>query len=720
MTIENLEMMEQSMEIAGTRSESAVHTDETNRPLKFLDRFQPPEEAVLIGTALLIGLLTGLGAVAFRYLIKGVGWIGYGWLPGLFARWGMGKLYVVVVPAVGGVIVGLLVYYFAREAKGHGVPEVMEAVALRGGRIRPRVAIVKSLASSISIGSGGSVGREGPIVQIGAALGSSIGQLLHLSDERIRNLVACGAAGGIAATFNAPIAGVIFALEVILGEFSVAYFSTVVISAVSASVVGQAVFGDVPAFRVPMEYSIQSIWEFAFYPVLGILAGLVGVVFVRLLYWSEDLFDGWKRIPEWIKPALGGALLGGMALAYPRVLGVTWETTPQVFNVGYEVIEQALANQLSLTVVLSLVLLKLLATSLTLGSGGSGGIFAPSLFMGAMLGAAFGMLMQRLFPGITAPAGAYALVGMAAVFSASAHAPITAVLILFELTGDYRIILPLMLTVVISTLLAGRLLKGESIYTLKLTRRGVRLQRGRDVDVMQSVTVGEIMTRDMPSILMTTTIVELSEIFSQRRHHGFAVVDDAGKLLGVVTLDDLDRAVAKKLPRQTTAAEIATPREHLLVAYPDEPMGTVLSRMGIRGLGRLPVVSREDPGKLVGVIRRRDVIQAYHVALTRRAELQHRAARMKLRNLNDTEFIELLLTGESPLIGKMLFEIAPSLPDECILVSIRRGDAVIIPHGDTVFRHNDQVTAFVHSRDVQALKHCVVYGQEVNCKPQNP
>ncbi|MBN1121729.1 MAG: chloride channel protein [Anaerolineae bacterium] len=704
-------MMEQKVETKSAISESAAHTDEIKHPLKFLDRFQPPEEAVLIGTALLIGLLTGLGAVAFRYLIQGVGWIGYGWLPGLFARWGMGKWYVVLVPSLGGLIVGLLVYYFAREAKGHGVPEVMEAVALRGGRIRPRVAIIKSLASSISIGSGGSVGREGPIVQIGAALGSSIGQLLHLSDERIRNLVACGAAGGIAATFNAPIAGVIFALEVILGEFSVAYFSTVVISAVSASVIGQAVFGDMPAFEVPMEYSLQSVWEYALYPVLGVLAGLIGVVFVRLLYWSEDRFDDWKHIPEWIKPAVGGALLGGLALSYPILLGINWDTTPQIFNVGYEVIESALANQLPLKVVLALILLKLIATSLTLGSGGSGGIFAPSLFMGAMLGASFGLLMQKLFPGITAPAGAYALVGMAAVFSASAHAPITAVLILFELTGDYRIILPLMLTVVISTLLAGRLLKGESIYTLKLTRRGVRLQRGRDVDVMQSVTVSEIMTRDTPSVLMSTTIVELSEIFSHRRHHGFAVVDDAGKLLGVVTLDDLDRAVAKKLPRQTTAVEIATPRERLLVAYPDESMGAVLSRMGIRGLGRLPVVSREDPGELLGVIRRRDVIQAYHIALTRRAELQHRAARLKLRNLNDTEFIELLLTGESPIIGKMLTEIASCLPEECVLVSIRRGDSVIIPHGDTVFQHNDQVTAFVHSRDAQALKHCV-YGQE--------
>ena len=442
-----------------------------------LDRLQPSEQVVLIVTALFVGVTTGVGAVAFRYLIRGVEWVGYDWIPSITSSWGM--TYVVLVPTVGGLLVGLLVYFFAREAKGHGVPEVMEAVALKGGRIRPIVAAIKSLASSICIGSGGSVGREGPIVQIGAALGSSVGQALRLSDDRVRNLVACGAAGGIAATFNAPIAGVIFALEIILHSFSMRYFSTVVISAVSASVIGQAVFGDVPAFPLPMQYHTESVWEFGLYPILGILAALTGVVFIHSLYWSEDLFARLKRVPEWVQPAIGGALLGGLALAYPFVTGPAWSRSPQIFNVGYDVIEGALLNQLVLGAVVTLLVLKLIATCLTLGSGGSGGIFAPSLFMGAMLGTAFGLAANMAFPETTAPPGAYALVGMAAVFAASAQAPITAILILFELTGDYRIILPLMLTVVVATLLARRMLKGESIYTLKLTRRGVRLEQGR-------------------------------------------------------------------------------------------------------------------------------------------------------------------------------------------------------------------------------------------------
>jgi CIC family chloride channel protein len=656
---------------------------------------------MLVVTALLVGLGTGVGAIAFRYLIQGVGWVGFEWIPKVTASLGMS--YIVFVPALGGLIVGLLIYYFAREAKGHGVPEVMEAVALRGGRIRPIVAIIKSLASSLSIGSGGSVGREGPIVQIGSALGSTIGQLFHFSDDRIRNLVACGAAGGIAATFNAPIAGVIFALEIILGEISVHHLSTVVISAVSASVVGQAVFGDAPAFILPINYQINSVWEFGLYPILGILAALIGVLFVRFLYWSEDLFDRWQGVPEWFKPAVGGALLGALALAYPSITRITWEGQPQIFNVGYEVINSALSNQFMLGAVFGLLILKLLATSLTLGSGGSGGIFAPSLFMGAMLGSAFGIVVHTLLPEITAQPGAYTLVGMAAVFAAAAHAPITAILILFELTGDYRIILPLMLTVVIATILARRLLKGESIYTLKLTRRGVRLQRGQDIDVMEGILVQEVMTRQMDSVTKEMTLQELAEAANRTRHHGFPVLDEGGKLWGIVTVTDLESALSHNVSRKTTVTEIGTPRSQLLVCYSDETLGTVLARMGTRGLGRIPVVDRDNPRILLGLIRREDIIRAYRLALTRRAEIQHRLKRMGIRNLDGTEFVEFTLKTGDRAIGKMLAELAPNLPNDCVLVSARQGGRLVIPHGDTVFNVGDKITAFVACDSVDTV-----------------
>ncbi len=666
-----------------------------------LDRLQPSERFVMVTTSVIVGLGAGLGAIIFRYLITGVQWLGFTGLPQVLP--GFGRWIFALVPALGGLIVGPLVYSFAREAKGHGVPEVMGAVALSGGRIRPRVAIIKSLASSISIGSGGSVGREGPIVQIGSALGSSVGQLLRLSDERIRSLVACGAAGGIAATFNAPIAGVIFALEVILGEFSVSNFSVVVLASVTASVVSRAAFGDIPAFPIPSPYEIVSVWEYALYPALGLLAAVVGVAFVRILYRAEDLFDAWKWVPEWLKPAIGGALLGGFALLYPMVLGVEWEGMPQVFGVGYDVIETALSSQMVLGVALALVVLKLLATSLTLGSGGSGGVFAPSLFMGAMLGAAFGIAVNMLLPDATAPPGAYALVGMAAVFAASAHAPITAILILFELTGNYQIILPLMETVVIAALLGRWWLGGESIYTLKLSRRGIRLQLGRDIDLLQSVTVAEAMTRSPEKVTTTMTLPELADEFGRTQRHGFPVVDENGKLWGVVTVEDLKEGLDAHLPSATTIAEIGT-SGNVMVAYPDEPISEALARLGARDVGRLPVVSRDDPHQLVGIVRRRDIIRAYNVALARRAEIQHRARQIQLRNLDGTDFVEVALGPDAAAVGKRVAALAPLMPHECVLVSIRRDNNLVIPHGDTVLQAGDRVTAFVSSKDAALLR----------------
>ena len=672
----------------------------------FAQLLRSPSDTIFIGTAMVVGIGTGIGAVLFRYLIQGVEWVGYDWFPRMTQTWGVA--YVVIIPMIGGLIVGPLIYFFAREAKGHGVPEVMEAVALRGGRIRPVVAIVKSLASAITIGSGGSVGREGPIVQIGSALGSTLGQKMGLSDDRIRNLVACGAAGGIAATFNAPIAGVVFALEIILGEFSVKYFSSVVVSAVTASVIGRAVFGDIPAFIIPFEYGINSLWEFAFYPLLGISAAVVGAFFVRFLYWSEDQFEKWKAIPEWFQPAVGGILLGVLALIYPRLTGVTWTHIPQVYNVGYEMIEGALANQLTLKVALVLLVLKMLATSLTIGSGGSGGVFAPGLFMGAMFGAAFEMVLKLVFPNLLAPAGAYALVGMGAFFAATAHAPLTAVLILFELTGDYRIMLPLMLTVVIATLVAQKLLNGESIYSLKLTRRGVRLERGKDVDVLQGVLVNEVMSHDISTVTKDIKLKELSAIFNRSRLHGLAVLDNQGKLWGMVTVSDLEQAInAGKALSMTNVEEIATQHEHLLKVYPDENIGDALNRMSRRGYGRLPVVSREDDGHLLGLVQRRDIVEAYQLALTKRSEIQQRTQRMQMRNLDGTEFIDLNISAESNANGKTISELAEKLPHDCILISVRRDGQVLIPHGETKLQADDQLTAFIQSKDVEQFYACL-------------
>lgn len=670
----------------------------------FLDRWRPPQDMFFLGTALAVGLATGLGAVLFRYLINAIAWVGYVWVPNLTQ--GLGRAYVIFVPALGGLIVGLLVFYFAREAKGHGVPEVMEAVALHGGRIRPRVALIKSLASSFTIGSGGSAGREGPIVQIGSAIGSTLGQLLNLSDDRISNLVACGAAAGIAATFNAPIAGVIFALEIILRRFTVRHFSSVVISAVAASVVGRVAFGDVAAFAIPFEYGVSSLWEFLLYPVLGVLAAIVGVLFTRLLYASEDLFEGWRRPPEWVKPAIGGALLGLLALGYPLIRltqPVTWQSVPQIFNVGYEIIEGALANNILFGAAFLLLSAKIIATCLTLGSGGSGGVFAPSLFMGAMLGVAFEQFVSRYLPGIVGPPGAYALVGMGAVFAAAGHAPITAVLILFELTGDYRIILPLMLTVVVATLISQRMLRGESIYTLKLSRRGLRLSRGRERDILQGVLVREVMTRDVASVKSSISIREISEKFSLTHSRSQLLMDDDDKLVGLITISDIDRAVEENVPLDANVHSIATLWQQLLVAYPDESVGEALARMGTRGIGQLPVVSRSEDHHVLGLISRIGITKAYSLALSRRSEIESRTEEVEQKFRTEAEFVKIKLKPQDPFIGKPLKDISRLLPEDCVLVSIERNGRMIIPHGYTIFEAGDKITAFLRSDKIEVL-----------------
>lgn len=601
----------------GERPEQRGWAGVTRRLRARLDESRFSEHGVLLTLSLVIGVGSGLGAVAFRWLIStfrfGIFFnevqdgqiLSHGLVESALAHV-LGKYAVILVPAIGGLLVGPIIYFMAREAKGHGVPEVMEAVATRGGRIRARVSIVKALASSICIGSGGSVGREGPIVQIGSALGSALGQFLHLSDQRIRTCVACGAAGGIAATFNAPLAGVFFALEVIASEFTAEAFGTVVVSAVTASVVGRLAFGDVPAFALPHEYGLRTFGELPVFAVLGVVACFVGLLFVRMLYWFEDLFEA-IPIAEWVKPALGGVLVGVIGLHSRDLLGVG-------YGHAYRAMEDALAGrQTVMAAVLMLLALKILASSVSLGSGGSGGIFAPSLFMGAMLGSGFGLLVQRLIPGLVSSPGAYALVGMGAVFAATSHAPITAVIILFELTGDYRLILPLMFACGLSTFLSRRI-SSTSIYTLKLVRRGVHISLGRDVGLLNTIKVEEAMTTDMICIKPDMSVRAAARLLQETKHHGFPIVDEHGILHGLITLTDVRRALDEGRADEP-AIDAATHR--LVVAFPDESLNDALRKLGLRDVGRLPVVQRSDHKRIVGLVTRKNIIEAYNRALVR-------------------------------------------------------------------------------------------------------
>ena len=583
------------------------------------DNLRQTDHIYMVLVAIVIGLLGGYCSVGFRAMIEWFQTISWGigaeglidegleteeWLTLSFIRQ-LPWYWKVTIPAVGGLIVGLIIHYFASEAKGHGVPEVMESVALRGGRIRPRVVIAKMLASGVCIASGGSVGREGPIVQIGSTIGSTVGQWLRIDERRLRTLVGCGAAAGIAGTFNAPVAGALFAVEVILTDFGVSQFSPIVISSVAATVISRHHLGDFPAFIVP---SYDFVWpELLAYAVLGILAGLVALTFIKVLYGAEDLFD---RLPghQVVKAICGGAIIGVIALKWPEIYGV-----------GYEAINLALkgdlAGMIGFKLMLILVIVKICSVAITIGSGGSGGIFAPSLFIGAMLGGAVGVVVEYFWPGSTGGPGAYALVGMGAVVAAGTHAPITAILIIFELTSDYEIILPLMTSCIIATLLTTRLQKA-SIYTLKLLRRGVDIRGGRDINVLRHLLVRDVMREDIQTISPDEALMPVMTRFINSPDHSLYVAGPNQELMGVIAINDIRPVLTEvaSLEFAVIARDMMIERDFPTVS-PDDNLDDVMKRLGMNYRGEVPVV---EQGRVIGAIWPEDVIERYNVEIFKR------------------------------------------------------------------------------------------------------
>ena len=390
-------------------------------------------------------------------------------------------------------------------------------------------------------------------------------------------------------------------------------------------------------------------------------------------------------------------MLGLIALGYGYIPILEYEKIPQVFGVGYETIESGLLGKQLVASMVLLMALKILATALTVGSGGSGGVFAPGLFIGSMLGGCFGLVAHGVFPGLPAPVGAYALVGMGALFAGATQASMTAVVIMFEMTGDYNIILPLMLSVVTAAFLGRYLMGGESIYTLKLSRRGIRLLHGRVMDVLEGVRVSEVMTRDVVTVLPETPIQELTELFLQTNRHAFPVLDERERLVGIVSLTDLRNAESDQLfVKDLMISDVVR-------AYPDEALDVALGRMGPHDLSRLPVVSRADPHRLLGVIRRNDLVRAYNLALTRKSR-SATGLPMHLRRAPDTEFVEIRITPTTAAKGRSVAELSRRFPSESLLISIRRaGGEIVFPRGDTRFLAGDRITAYVRSGHVTKL-----------------
>ncbi|RMH89452.1 MAG: CBS domain-containing protein [Calditrichaeota bacterium] len=569
------------------------------KALELFGGIRRAEHIFMVLSAIVIGLLGAYGAIGFRFLIKLSHRL-------FFQTWEYSLDWVQAMPwwerfflpAVGGLLVGPVVYYIAREVRGSGIPEVMEAVALRGGSIHPRVIFAKVVAATLTIGSGGSAGREGPIVQIGSAIGSALGQLLEVSARRLRTFVACGAAAGIAATFNAPIAGALFAVEVIIGDFAVHQFSAIVISSVVATVISRHYLGDFPAFNVP-NYELVSPYEFIPYTLLGILAGLTAVLFIHSIYRTQDAFDR-LNLPAYLKPAVGGMLVGIIAIFFP-----------QIYGVGYESINDALWGRDVRWLLGVLVLAKIFATALTLGSGGSGGVFAPCLFIGAMLGSLVGKEFHLLYPDISASAGAYALVGMGAVVSGATHAPISAILIIFELTNDYRIIPPLMVSCIIAVLLSTYL-KKESIYTEKLVRRGLNIFEGHDVNLLRGIRVREVLNHDVETVSGNATFAELVARMIRSQHQEFFIVNERGELLGSVSTQEIKQFLKEEeyLSDLVIAADLAHPPPARL--YLEDNLDLVMHQFGRHNVDELPVLESPQRPRLVGAVCRKDVIDAYN------------------------------------------------------------------------------------------------------------
>lgn len=559
----------------------------------------------LMVLAVVIGAGAGAGSVVFRWCIKTFthafsGHADYAASPGAdnpHVPW-LGPYFVLLAPVVGGLLYGPLVNRFAKEARGHGVPEVMLAVAQRGGRISPKVAVVKTLASALTIGSGGSVGREGPIVQIGSALGSTLGRVTKVTEGRMKLLVACGAAGGIAATFNAPLAGVFFAMELILGTFSAEAFGATVLASVTASIIGRAAFGDTAFLNLP-DFHVDHLAQYGLFAALGIGAAVVGVGFSRFLYLIEDACDWLWRGPEWLRPAVGGLALGLVLLALPEMYGV-----------GYPVLQKATEGGYAVGFLLMLLVGKMLATSLTIGIGGSGGVFAPSLFIGAMLGSAYGIGVHHLLPQSAGAVGAYALVGMGAVFAGAARAPITAVVILFKLTGEYSIILPLMLAIVLATA-TSRLFSRDTIYTLKLRRRGIDLEGpvpGAPIGTQHVAAVMEPLPSPLPA---STTLADAADLLSLSGHGALPVVDDAGNYVGVVTAQAMAEALAEQPEgAPTRIGQLAEPPAPVTA---DQPLAQALhALLSAAGTG-VPVLDSAH-GKPVGWLSHQSALRAVHTA----------------------------------------------------------------------------------------------------------
>ncbi len=572
---------------------------------------------------LVVGFVTGFGAVVFRDLIGLVhnllflGKFSMHYDANLFtpaSPWGP---LIILVPVAGAIAVTFLVSTFAPEAKGHGVPEVMEAIYYGGGVIRPIVALVKSLASAIAIGSGSAVGREGPIIQIGSALGSTLGQLLRTTPGQRIILVASGAGAGIAATFNTPIGGVLFAIELMLPEVSARSFLPVALATGTATFIGRFFFGEQPAFTVPpitpLSVQATSAITLMLYGLLGIITGIAAAIFVQGLHAVEDLFDRIKQ--RYLRHMLGMLLVGILIYALFTRFGHYY-----VSGVGYATVQAILRGQLAASGLMTLLFVcKLLATTLSLGSGSSGGIFSPSLFMGATIGGAFGALLKALHMPLIFDVPSFAIVGMGAMVGGGTGAAMTAVTMIFEMTRDYDIVLPMIVAVALS-IGVRRLLSQENIYTMKLFRRGHAVPKARQANMFLVQRAGEIMDRD---VVFAPALSSVEDLLSQPgpRRIRHVVVTEGDRIVGVVRVNTALRYASARAQSSVTMREVASP--DFVVVEENEILFDAIQSIWRSGALMAVVVRNGSAGgasDVVGIISKEHIAESVAASVSVYAE----------------------------------------------------------------------------------------------------